>query len=320
MLRLLTIAKNTFTETLRQPIYAVIIIFSLILLTLAPGISAYTLDEDIKLLRELGLSTLFLAGLFISVFSAISAITEEIDSGTITTILSKPISRPVFVLGKYLGICAAITLAHILLTMAFMMANRHGVLENATDSIDWTVITAAGAVLLTTFFVTAFLNYVYDWNVPSTGVLLATVLGGFAMLFLFLVDRDWTFNPSNNQFEIFDLNASFLLLLALFVLAALAILFSTRFNEVVTLTLCVGIFLLGLISDWLFGRLADQHIWAHIGEIMTPNLQIYWVSDAIYETGIVPAQYLLLAGVYTVLYITGIIALAIALFQRRQVG
>ncbi len=103
-MRLLAISKNTFVETLRQPIYAVIIIFSLLLMFLAPAVSMYTLDEDIMLLRELGLSTLFLAGLFISVFASTGAITEEIESGTITTILSKPISRPSFVVGKFLGL------------------------------------------------------------------------------------------------------------------------------------------------------------------------------------------------------------------------
>jgi hypothetical protein len=76
---LYSIAKNTFVETLRQPIYAVIIVIAILLFILAPSVSMYTLDEDVKLLRELGLSTLFLAGLFIAVFSAPGAITEEID-------------------------------------------------------------------------------------------------------------------------------------------------------------------------------------------------------------------------------------------------
>ncbi|MHC5018064.1 MAG: ABC transporter permease [Planctomycetota bacterium] len=269
-MRLLAISKNTFIETLRQPIYAVIIVFSLLLMLLAPAVSMYTLDEDIMLLRELGLSTLFLAGLFIAVFASTGAITEEIESGTITTVLSKPISRPTFVIGKFLGISMAVALSHLLITMALLMIVRHGTLETASDEIDWTVITAAGAGILATLIITII--------------------------------------------------ASGLLLLALFALVALAILFSTRFNEVVTLTLCVGVFLLGLISDWVFGRFADQHIWAKIGSILTPNLQIFWVSDAIYETGTVPAAYLLLAITYSALYTAGILALAVAFFQRRQIG
>ena len=320
LLRLFSVAKNTFTETLRQPIFAIIIVFSLLLMLLAPSISMYTMDEDIKLLRELGLSTLFLAGLFIAVFSSTGAITEEIETGTITTVLSKPISRPVFVLGKFFGIAAAVTIAHALVTMSFLMVTRHGVLESATDTVDWTVVVAAGSVILLTIPLTFFLNYVYEWNAPSTGVVLGTIFSGFAILFLFFVNKEWKFNPADNSFESFDIIAATLLLFAVYVLVALAVLFSTRFNEVLTLTFCIGIFLLGLISDWVFGRFADLHIWAKIGAILTPNLQIFWVTDAIYETGVVPIRYLWLAGSYTLLYTAGILALAIASFQRRQVG
>jgi ABC-type transport system involved in multi-copper enzyme maturation permease subunit len=320
LLRLLAISKNTFVETLRQPIYAVIIVFSLILMFLAPAISMYTLDEDIKLLRELGLSTLFLSGLFIAVFASTGAITEEIESGTITTVLSKPISRPAFVVGKFLGICGAVTLAHLLITMAFLMMVRHGVLESASDEIDWTVITAAATAILAAFIITAFLSYVYDWNFLSTSITLGVIFLAFGILFLFFVDREWKFNPADNHFEGFDIIASLLLLLAMFSLVSLAILFSTRFNEVLTLVFCVGFFLLGLISDWVFGRFADQYLWAKIGVILTPNLQVFWVSDAIYETGVIPIEYLYMAFVYSAFYTAGILSIAVAMFQRRQVG
>ncbi len=319
-IRLYSVAKNTFTEALRQPVFLIIIVFALFLLLMAPSISMYTLDEDIKLLRELGLSTLFLAGLFIAVFSATGAITEEIETGTITTVLSKPISRPVFVLGKFFGIIAAVTVAHGLLTMAFLMVTRHGVLETASDQIDWTVVVAAGTAILATLTITAFLNYAYDWNFAATGILLGTLFFAFGIIFLIFIDRNWQFNPADNKFQAFDIIASTLLLLAVYLLVALAVLFSTRINEVLTLTCCVAVFLLGLISDYIFGRFADEVIWAKIAHILTPNLQIFWVSDAIYETGVVPIKYLLMAGSYTALYIAGILAAAIALFQRRQVG
>ena len=143
---------------------------------------------------------------------------------------------------------------------------------------------------------------------------------GFGIIFLVFIDKHWKFNPADNHFESFDIMASGLLLMALFTLVALAILFSTRFNEVLTLIFCVGFFLLGLISDWVFGRFADQQLWAKIGAAVTPNLQIFWVSDAIYETGVVPISYLWLALAYSTLYTAGILALAVAFFQRRHCG
>ena len=147
MYKLLTLTKNKFIETLRQPVYAVILITSLFSLLLSPSIAMYTMSDDNKLLREIGLSTLFLTSLFIAIFSASGAISEEIENKTILTVLSKPVQRPIFVIAKFLGIAAAVGLAHYICTIGLLMAIRHGVLESASDTHDWTVITAAGATL-----------------------------------------------------------------------------------------------------------------------------------------------------------------------------
>ena len=320
MKKLWIIAANTFTETLRQPIYAVIVISGLILLFISPSVTMYTLDEDIKLLRELGLSTLFLSGLFIAIFSAAGAVTEEIETKTITTVLSKPVSRSVFILGKFFGVVTAVGLAHFILTLAMLMAIRHGVLSDAADTHDWTVVTAAGIIIGGSFLLTAFLNYSYDWNFTATGMGLLAGLSTLSIIFLSFIDRDWTYNPGNNKFTAFDIHASILLFLAVVVLVALAVLFSTRCNVVLTLSFCVGIFLLGLISDWIFGRFADTYTWARIGYILVPNLQIFWASDAIYGSGTIPFKYILQSGIYTLLYTAGILSFSVALFQKRQVG
>lgn len=318
--KIFTIAKNTAFETLRQPIYVIIILGALLLLLLAPAISMYTLDEDVKLLRELAFSTLFLAGLFISVFSAGGALTEEIETGTITTVLSKPLPRPLFVIGKFAGLAFAVILSHYLLSTAMLMAVRHGVLQTASDEPDWPVITVAAIVFLSTILISALLNYFYEWHFSSTSIVLGTMLSSFGILFLVFVDRDWKVNPSQNGFHLFDVHASVLLLLAVLTTVALAVLFSTRFNVVLTLLCCLSVFLLGLITDWLFGRFADQYLWAKIGSILLPNFQIFWVSDAIYENKQVSVDYILLGMYYAFLYILGILFLAVALFQNRQVG
>ncbi|MHC4704476.1 MAG: hypothetical protein ACYTFQ_28330, partial [Planctomycetota bacterium] len=78
--------------------------------------------------------------------------------------------------------------------------------------------------------------------------------------------------------------------------------------------------LLGLVSDYAFGRLADTHLWAKIGRYIVPNLQIFWISDAIYESSEVPAKYIAISASYALCYTAAILAFAIALFQRRQVG
>ncbi len=317
---LFTIAKNTFTETLRQPVYAIIIGAALLLFIISPSLAMYTMSDDNKLLRELGLSTLFLTSLFIAIFSASGAVAEEMESKTITTVLSKPVKRPVFIVAKFLGVVAAVALAHYICTIALLMSIRHGVLETVRDTHDWTVISTASIGIALTFLLSAFFNYTYDWKLSSTAIVLGGIFATLSIIFLTFIDRDWQFKPQNNGINALDIYGSLLLLLAVIIIAALALALSARFNIVVTLAGCIGIFLLGLISDYTFGRFAQTHLWAKIGRFLVPNLQIFWISDAIYEGSAVPLKYIIISASYALCYTTAILALAVALFQRRQVG
>jgi ABC-2 type transport system permease protein len=320
MNKLFTIAKNTFIETLRQPIYSIIITAALLLFFISPSLTMYTMSDDNKLLREIGLSTLFLTSLFIAIFSASGAVAQEIENKTITTVLSKPVQRPIFIIAKFLGVTAAVALAHYICTIALLMSIRHGVLETVNDTHDWTVIGTAGVIVFAALLLSAFCNYAYDWKFSSTAIVLIGIFATFGIIFLTFIDKDWQFKPANNGFHAVDIYGSILLLLAALIIVALAVALSSRFNIVVTLSACIGIFLLGLISDYTFGRFAGTHLWAKIGRFLVPNLQIFWISDAIYEGNTVPAKYLLIGALYALCYTGAILALAVALFQRRQVG
>ena len=320
MSKLFTLAKNTFIETLRQPVYAIIIITALLLFLISPSLTMYTMSDDNKLLREIGLSTLFLTSLFIAIFSAAGAVTEEIENKTIITVLSKPVQRPIFVIAKFLGVSAAVILAHYICTIALLMAIRHGCLETASDLPDWTVIVSASVVVIMTFLLSAFFNYVYDFKFTATAVITGSILATFALIFLLFIDSAWKFNPHDNGINALDVYGSILLLLAAIIIVALAVAFSARFNIVITLSACMGIFLLGLISDYTFGRFAETHIWAKVGRFLVPNLQIFWISDAIYEGSQVPVKYIIITASYALCYSIAILSLAVAIFQKRQVG
>ncbi|MCP4455259.1 MAG: ABC transporter permease subunit, partial [Planctomycetes bacterium] len=300
MTKLLTIAKNTLTETLRQPIYAIIIGCAILLYILSPSLTMYTLDDDNKLLREIGLSTLFLTSLFVAIFAAAGAVAEEMENKTISTVLSKPVSRPVYVLAKFLGVSWAVAIAHFISSVALLFVIRHGVMETASDTHDWTVIAAGlfvvgGALVMGTFF-----NYVFGWKFSSSVVVLMALFACMGLFFLTFVDRHWAFNPAENGFNRFDIYAAILLFLAAVVMTALAIALSSRFNIIITLSACVGIFLLGLVSDYVFGNYAEAHMWARVARYAVPNLQVFWISDAIYEGSPVPARYIGTAATYAV--------------------
>ncbi|MBC8468364.1 MAG: ABC transporter permease [Planctomycetes bacterium] len=318
--KLFTIAKNTFIETLRQPVYAIIIVAALFLLFISPSLTMYTMSDDNKLLREIGLSTLFLTSLFISIFSASGAVAKEMENKTILTVLTKPVQRPIFIIAKFFGVASAVVLAHYICTIALLMVIRHGVLETVNDPHDWTVIATAGVVLAAVFLLSAFFNYAYEWKFSSTAIVLTGIFATLGIVFLIFIDNKWQFNPKGNGMNAVDIYGSVLLLLAAIIMVALAVALSSRFNIVVTLSCCIGIFLLGLVSDYAFGRFAETQLWAKIGRYLVPNLQIFWISDAIYEGSQVPVKYILITASYALCYTTAILALSIALFQRRQVG
>ncbi|MHC4131416.1 MAG: hypothetical protein ACYSSP_03135 [Planctomycetota bacterium] len=320
MNKLFALTKNTFVETLRQPVYAIIIIASLLLMFISPSITMYTMTDDNKLLRELGLSTLFLSSLFIAIFAASGAVAEEIENKTITTILSKPVQRPIFILAKFMGVTAAVVLAHYICTIALIMAIRHGVMEANYISRDWTVIVAASASVVLTFLLTAFLNYVYDWKFTSTAIVLLAIFGTLSMIFLLFIDKEWQFNPAENRISAFDIYGSILLFFAVLIIIAVAVALSVRFNILITLSCCVGIFLLGLISNWAFGQAAQSSLWVKVGFYVVPNLQVFWISDAIYEETKVPAKYILTTASYAICYTLAVLSIAVVAFQRRQVG
>src|SRR5690606_29714011 len=112
--KLWAVTVNSFTETIRQPIYGILVLVTVGLLVFNVGIAGYTLEDDNKLLKDLGLSTLLLSGLFISAFSASGILSQEIENKTVLTVVSKPISRPVFLLGKFAGLAGALAVAFYL--------------------------------------------------------------------------------------------------------------------------------------------------------------------------------------------------------------
>ena len=244
----------------------------------------------------------------------------ELENKTIMTVLTKPVQRPIFLIAKFLGVLMAVALAHYVCTIGLLMAIRHGVMATASDTHDWTVIGTAGVIVVVTTLLGAFFNYVYDWKFTSSAIVIGAILATAGLVFLIFIDRDLKFNPSANGINALDIYGSILLFLAAMVIAALAVAVSTRFNTMVTLSACVGIFLLGLISDYVFGRFADVYLWARIGRFIVPNLQVFWISDAIYEGSRVPPSYILISGSYALCYTGAILALAVALFQRKQIG
>ena len=185
------IAKNTLLQTVRQPIYGIIVLGTLGGLAMAPSLTGWTLDDDNKLLRDIGLSTLLIQGLFLACFAASSVLDAEIEDKTVLTVAAKPVGRSVFILGKYLGILGALAIAFYLSSIAFYMTMRHGVLQSAAEKSDVTVLVfGVGAMILVTIAATA-LNYLFEWRFLPAAIALAVPTLGLGAGILLIMDRNW---------------------------------------------------------------------------------------------------------------------------------
>jgi ABC-type transport system involved in multi-copper enzyme maturation permease subunit len=99
----IAIAKQTLEEMLRRKILLILLIVALGMIALGPSVGFLSPRESSAVLRSLGLAVILIAGLLITIIAAIQVIPTEIERRTIYTVLSKPVQRYEFVLGKFLG-------------------------------------------------------------------------------------------------------------------------------------------------------------------------------------------------------------------------
>lgn len=114
------IALTTYREIVRRPLFWVLWAVAAALLLLFDFIPYYTLGEDIKMVKEQGLTVIMVTGAIVALFAASVSIHEEIEGKTAITLLSKPINRRDFIVGKFAGIMAAVAVLFVLLSIVFM--------------------------------------------------------------------------------------------------------------------------------------------------------------------------------------------------------
>jgi len=322
--RFYTLALNTFVETIRQPIYGVILLATAMLMVLNVSLAAFTLGDDNKLLLDLGLSTLLLSGLFLSAFSAAGVLSREIENKTVLTVISKPVSRPLFILGKFAGLSSALIVAYYLSFLVFILAMRHGVLQNTSDPWDAPVLVLGLGSLGVSFLAAAFCNYFYGKHFSTTTIAILAPLLTLSLLVIGKFDEHWEVIPFAENFVGGQIIiAAFLVLLVVIVTASVALAASTRFGQLMTLILCTVVLMLGITADYAFGQYEDTSLVASIAYRAIPNVGPFWVIDGLAagtEQTMVTFQYVCYVTLYAMLLITGILSLAIALFQKREVG
>jgi ABC-type transport system involved in multi-copper enzyme maturation permease subunit len=115
-----TIALATAKEAIRQPAFSVLAFIAAAWLVCSIFVSYFTFGEDIKMYKDTGLTTISFVGLLLALLTASSSVAEEIEGKTAITLLSKPINRRQFILGKFLGIELGVLALFVLLGATFL--------------------------------------------------------------------------------------------------------------------------------------------------------------------------------------------------------
>lgn len=103
-MKVLSIALNTFRENLRDKLLYNLLVFALLMIGSSLLLMRLTLGEFHRLLLDVGLGSINIFGVLIAIFVGIGLVNKEIEKKTIYTIVSKPVARYQFLVGKYLGL------------------------------------------------------------------------------------------------------------------------------------------------------------------------------------------------------------------------
>lgn len=108
--RILAIAGNTMREAIRSRVLYVLLFFALALIGAGVLLSTLSYVERDRILQDIGFAAIRVFGVAIAIFVGIGLVHREVDRRTVFTILSKPIARAEFLLGKYFGLLATLLL------------------------------------------------------------------------------------------------------------------------------------------------------------------------------------------------------------------
>jgi ABC-type transport system involved in multi-copper enzyme maturation permease subunit len=380
MRQFITIATNALMELVRQPVFLLLMTSSAAFEIFLATPFYFAFGEEPKLVKNSTLAAMLLAGLFGAVVSASASLAREIRSGTALAVLSKPVGRAQFLLAKYVGLIVALALLTYVNTLAALLASRM-----AFDAYGSTDLFAVGVFFVSVviaYSLGGFSNFFLRRPFVSDAVFCLMVMITVAFVVINFYDKEIKPQAFGTGVDWRMIPAAVLVLFALWVLAALALASSTRLDMIPTLAICSGIFLLGIMSDYLFGRQAEpvwrydlqeevassrwslsqkallkelvakydidksgaiepverQKItvedkarlkqagmggrwWASVLYTLTPNWQLFWLADVLNaEKSVVPWSYVGKALAYALMYVGAALAVAVALFEDRELS
>jgi ABC-type transport system involved in multi-copper enzyme maturation permease subunit len=320
MRQFLTITSNAFMELIRQPVFLLLMTSSVMFEIFLATPYYFAFGDEPKLVKNSTLAVMLLSGLLGAVLSASASLAREIRTGTALAVLSKPIGRAQFLLAKYVGLMLALSLLAYVNLAGVLLASRMAF--DAYGSTDLFAVGVFSLSLVIAYLMGGFSNFFLRRPFVSDAVFAVLLMVTIGFIVINFYTKDLDPQPFAKGVDWRLIPAGILILFALWILAGLALACSTRFDVIPTLAICSAVFLLGIMSDYLFGRPAEKgSLLASIFYSLTPNWQLFWLADAL-DSGKTTFHwgYVGKAFAYVVAYVGAALTLATLLFEERELS
>jgi ABC-type transport system involved in multi-copper enzyme maturation permease subunit len=269
--RISVIATATAKETISQPMFALLTAIGAVALIAYVFIPYNTFGEDVKMLKTSGMTTIKVLAILMALWTASTSVADEIEGRTALTVLSKPVGRRQFILGKFLGIVWPILLMFIILGLIFLLTVSFKVVYDARESSKTTP----------------------EWQECFAEVV--RIVPGLVLAFFESV-----------------------------ILAAISVAVSTRLPMLPNLVICGSIYVLGHLAALIVKSSVGENVFVRfVGKLISvvlPVLDHYEIEGAIAGATSVPASYLWWALLYSALYCSAAMLLALIFFEDRDLA
>nr|WP_146392024.1 ABC transporter permease [Allorhodopirellula solitaria] len=174
--RVWALALSTAKNEMAQPLYLLLLSLSAFGILLFGIFPFYTLGDDIRLLKDSAVTLIMIMGMLLAVWSAGTSVSEEIEGRTALTVLSKPVSRRSFVLGKYTGIMLSVLVLFVILSAVLMVVLSYKPIYDARESSGATPVWQIGHEEIMTTLPVIGLYFMETMAIGGIAVALATRL------------------------------------------------------------------------------------------------------------------------------------------------
>lgn len=156
-----TIAANTLRDAVRSRVLYVLLFFSLVMIASSVTLAAFSYVERERIIQDIALSSIRFFGAAIAIFVGVGLVHREVERRTIYTILSKPVTRAQFIIGKYLGLVATLWIQLAVMACGyFAICELNGAVLGSGDAI------AVGLIAVELSVVVAFATLFSSFATP----------------------------------------------------------------------------------------------------------------------------------------------------------